>query len=468
MTFLRLAAACALPLWLAACAVPRAPAPPEIVAPTQWYAPMPHGGRLADLVRWWRELDDAVLADLIDQAQTGSPTIAAAQARIAQARAARAASRAALLPSVDGAASLTRGNAQAPLPLATTAQVGAEAGWEIDLFGGRQYAIDAAQARLRSAEAGWHDARITVAAETAASYFRLRACQRLLEVSQGDAGSRAETARLAQLSADAGFTPPANAALARAAAADSAARLIQQRAQCEIELKTLVALTGLAEPALAARLAQTRTAIPGTLFGVAALPARVLAQRPDVFQAEQAIAAASAEVGAARADRYPRLSLSGSIRAGLVRTGGDTVEAQTWAIGPLAVSVPLFDGGRREANVDAAIGRYQEAVALYRGRVRSAVSEVEQALVAIDAALRRGDSVRTAARNFQAYFDSVEARYRSGLASLVELEDARRDLFAAQTAVVGLERDLQSAWVSLYRAAGGGWERDASALAAQP
>ncbi len=113
-----------------------------------------------------------------------------------------------------------------------------------------------------------------------------------------------------------------------------------------------------------------------------ALPAQVLAQRPDVYNAEREVAAASADVASAQAQRYPRLTLSGSVGAAQVRMGGVTTDLNTWNyIGPLALSVPIFDGGRRAAQTDAAQARYDEAASQYRAKVRQAVSEVEQALV---------------------------------------------------------------------------------------
>ncbi|MEJ7930360.1 efflux transporter outer membrane subunit [Ramlibacter sp. AN1015] len=470
MTHLRWAAALALPLWLGACAVARPPTAPNLPAPLQWQAPLPHGGEIASLRAWWRQFNDPLLAELVDAGQEQSPTVDAARARIAQAAAARAATAAALLPGVDGAASVTRGNAQPPLPLATTAQLNAQAAWEIDLFGARANEVAAAEARLRSAQAGWHEARISIAADTAASYFRLRTCQWLLEVTGNDVRSRTETARLTQLSAEAGFTPPATAALARATAAEGRARLTQQRAQCDQERKTLVALTGVPESQLRERLAGRPAPTLAALFAIESLPAQVLAQRPDIYQAEQAVAAASAEVGSARAALYPRLSLTGSIAAGVVRASGTTSDAQTWAIGPLAISVPLFDAGRREANVQGAIGRYDEAAAVYRARVRQAVAEVERALVALDSARAREDEARAAVQDFRGFYQATEARQRNGLASLVELEDARRDLLAAETGLVSLYGELQAAWTSLYRAAGGGWDRgdSAASLASRP
>ena len=372
----------------------------------------------------------------------------------------RAAAGSAQLPTLDAQAAASRGNNQPPAPLASTAQVGLQSRWEIDLFGGRAADAQAAQARLEGAQAGWHGARVAVAAETANSYIGLRICQRLLEVAGNDARSRAETSRLSELSAQAGFTAPAVSALARASAAESSARLTQQRAQCDAELKALVALSGVAEPALRQKLGTAWTQPQqGDLFAVAAVPAEVLAQRPDVFEAEREVAAASADVGSARADRFPRLSLSGSVAAGTIRAGGTTTDAQTWAIGPLALSLPLFDAGARAANVDAAQARYEEAAALYQARVRDAVREVEQALVALDSARARGEDARIATEGYRVSFTATEARFRAGLASLVELEDARRTALAAETALVGLQRERLAAWVALYRAAGGGWSR---------
>jgi multidrug efflux system outer membrane protein len=451
---------------VAGCAVP-GPAMRAEVPPAQWYAPLPHNGALSDLTLWWQQLNDPLLVELIESAQIANPTVASAVSRIRQARAARAAAGAALLPTLDGQAAAARGNTQPPAPLATSLQAGLQAAWEIDLFGGNRAAASAAQERLVGAQAGWHEARVSVAAETANSYVSLRTCERQLEVALNDARSRAETSRLSELSAQAGFTAPATAALARASAAEGSARATQQRALCEIEIKALVALTAMAEPGLRQRLV-TPWSEPGQVVSmvVPAVPAQVLAQRPDVYQAEREVAAASADVGSARAQQFPRLTLSGSIAAGTVRTGGVSTDLQTWSIGPVALTVPVFDAGRRAAGVDAAQARYEEAAALYAARVRQAVREVEEALVTLDSARARGEDAKVAAEGFRVSFVATEARYRSGLASLVELEDARRTLLAAETALVGLQRERAAAWIALYRALGGGWVRPESVAAA--
>ena len=454
----RAAAGLLLLFSLAGCALPRPPAAVDAPQAARWQAPLPHGGNVSDLTQWWTQFGDPLLVDLVEAAQTVSPTVATAGTRIAQARAARIAAQSALLPSLDASVSVTRGNAQTGVPLSTLSQANLQTAWEVDVFGGRGAQADAAAARLRGAQAGWHDARVAVAAETATTYVDLRICERQLEVARNDARSRAETSRLTGLSADAGFTAPAVAAQARASAAEAAARATQQQAQCELATKALVALTGLPEPQLRRRLASGWTEPAGiATAAIPALPADLLAQRPDVFAAGLEVAAASADVGAARADLYPRLTLTGQIGVGLLHAGGQTVGAQTWQIGPLAVSVPVFDAGRREAQADAAVARYEEAVLQYGARVRQAVREVEDALVNLRSAHDRSEDARTAVEGYRASFAAAEARYRSGLGSLIELEDQRRVLLAAETALVGLQRDRVAAWIALYRALGGGW-----------
>lgn len=456
---LRLLMTAWVPLALGACATSTPPATVSAPAPTAWQAPLPHQGSLAGLSQWWAQLDDPLLVELIDAAQVISPGVAQARSRIVQARATQVTSRAALGPSLDGQANASRGFNEQVAGIATTAQAGLQASWEIDLFGANAATKTAADQRLAGAQALWHEARVSVAAEVALQTSSLRTCLEQRNVAERDAQSRGETSRLSALSERAGFTAPATAALARASAAEAAARASQQRMQCDVELKTLVALTGWEEPALRARLAGAPgKPAPDALFAIPALPAQVLAQRPDVYNAEREVAVASAEVGGAQAQRYPRLSLSGTVGAGWVRTGGVTTDLSTWTIGPLALSVPLFDGGRRAAQVDAAQARYDEAAALYRARVRQAVSEVEQALVRLQSTAERNASARTAAEGYRVSFDATEARWRGGLASLVELEDARRTSLAAENALIALQHERQSAWVALYRAAGGGWD----------
>ena len=455
MKLVRIVCIALAPLALSACAL-APPAQVSMPVPPQWQASLPHNGSLTDLNAWWRQQGDPLLAELIGSAQAVSPTVAMAASRLAQSRAERVGAGAALLPSLDAALSGTRANQQSTLPGGTTVQGGLQTAWEIDLFGARRAERNAAQQRLAGASALWHDARVSVAAEVANQYYSLRACEQLLAVARLDAASRADTSRLTKLSADAGFQAPATAALARASAAEGSARLTQQRALCDIDIKALVALTAIDEPALRGKLAGAPVAAAPPI-AIATLPAQVLAQRPDVFNAEREVAAASADVGSAQAQRFPRLALQGSIGAGSFRSGGETTKSDTWSIGPLALTLPIFDAGRRRANVNAASARYEAAVINYRASARQAVREVEQALVNLNSVSARGADGLVALEGFRVSFVATEDRYKNGMASLLELEDARRTRLAAENAVVNLQRESNAAWIALYRASGGGW-----------
>lgn len=463
-----------LPLLLAACSVMRPPARVDAPAPAQWQTPapaaLPHGGSPQDLATWWAQASDPLLVELIAAAQDASPTLASAAARIAEARAARVQAGAAGLPTLDGTLAASRGNSLAgagsgtsSLPAFTNAQAGVQARWEIDLFGGLAAGRDAASARLDASQAQWHAARVSVAAETANAYVAERACARQLALVDSEVASRNESARLTGLSVQAGFAAPADAVLVRAGAADAAARRTQQQTQCALQRQAIVALTGWEATRLAQRLdaRPAAYAVPA-LPGVDTVPARALAQRPDVYAAERAVAAASADAGAAQAQRYPSLSLGGNISVMHLRGAGTSQNLQTWSIGPLSLTVPIFDGGVRSAQADAAQARYDEAVAQYRASVRQGVREVEEALLRLQDAERRAGDAGNAERLYQSAFEAAQVRYDNGLSNLFELEDARRTWFAAQAALVTLQRDRGEAWVALYRSLGGGWSRPAT------
>jgi NodT family efflux transporter outer membrane factor (OMF) lipoprotein len=448
-----------LALGLAGCSNFMPPTRVDNQVASQWQAPLPHQGAVSTLAQWWQQQGDPVLAELIDAAQAVSPSVAQSLARVDAARATWAAANATLLPSLDASASASRGVSQPNVPLATTQTIGLQATWELDLVGANRAVSGAADAQVQGVQARWHDARVSVAAEVANSYYNLSTCSQLLDLARQDSASRQETARLAEVSAKAGFTAPSNAALARASAADGSNRVTQQAASCELDIKGLVALTGLTEPDLKKQLAPAlfKPALAAP-FLIASVPAQTLTQRPDVFAAERDVIVTSAQIGYAKAQRLPRLSLNGSIGALRYASQGSTTSLDTWSFGPLALSLPLFDGGQRAANVTSAESNYTQAVAAYRGKVRQAVREVEEALVNLQSTDARKVNAEVSATGYAESLQATQARYSQGLASLVELEDARRNSLAAQSAQVALALERNRAWVALYRALGGGFD----------
>ncbi len=448
-------------LTLAACAVGPTHAPPAATATAAWQAPLPHGGDAAALANWWSRWNDPVLVGLIEAAQATSPTLDQAAARIAQARAVQAIAGSSVLPGVTANAGATRSNSGVAANGAvamSNVNTSLQAAWELDLFGANRRTREAADARFTARSIDWHSARISLAAEVATAYVGLRIDEALLTGFERDAQSRSETSRLTGLKTDAGFEAPANAALAKASASEAAARLTAQRAQVDLDIKSLAALTGLAETVLRKTIVVDGIKLPSpATFAVNAIPAAALAQRPDLAALERELAALTAEIGVAEADRYPRISLTGSVGYSVTRMAGFTSDGATWGFGP-SITMPLFDAGRRSANVDLAKARYAESLAAYKATATRAVREVEEALTQLQAAQTRLPQLNAALAGYVAFEKAAQARLSVGAGSVLELEDARRAVLGAQVAVLTLERERANAWISLYRAAGGGWD----------
>ena len=443
---------------LTGCAVGPDYRKPELSTPANWHAPLPHRGDTQILSDWWSQFDDPLLAELIAKAEQDSPSLAQAVARIAQSRAQSAAARSALWPNLNAKASHQRSGGKEGFADSKTIDSGSlDAGWEFDIFGANRRGREAAEARYAGAQAYWHDARVSLAAEVAQTYVGLRTCEALLADAQDDLDSRRATEEMSTRKTEAGFGTPADTALAEASAADAANQLIARQAECDIGVKTLVALTGIEEPALRDRLAsgKARLPMPASLT-VDLLPAQVLRQRPDLIAAERELAAASADIGSAQAARYPSLTLSGSIGVQHIKVNGFGQQGKVWGFGP-SLDLPIFDAGRRAANVDLAQARYDEAFAAYRARARQAVREVEQALVTLDSISRREAEVRRAASGYEQAFQAAEERWQAGLASQLELEEIRRLAVGARSQHLSVRREAVSAWISLYRAVGGSW-----------
>ena len=459
-------AACLAALGTGGCAVGPdyiKPAPFGSVAMATWVAPLPHHGSSVELVNWWQRWNDPVLVELLAQAQRQNRSIAQSSARITQARAAYRAATSALLPSAAANASDNRSKGgQGELgatgnTLERSRSLSLDAAWELDVVGGTRRGREAAAQRALARESDWHDARVSIAAEVAATYVNLRACEVLLGGYRIDVASRAETAQLTKLKVNAGFEAPANAALTDASAAEARARLAQQQANCDLSIKSLAELTALDETQLRAKLMASTAKLPSpTGFAISVIPAAAISQRPDIASAERELMAASNDIGLAMADRFPRVSLMGSIGFSENSGSGYDTRGRTWSYGP-AISLPIFDMGRRAANVDAARARFEESIAAYQGKTLRAVREVEEALVRLDSAKRREKDANMALVGYQRFLTAAAARVREGAGSLTELEEARRAVVQAQGVAVGVTLDRLVGWINLYKAVGGGW-----------
>lgn len=438
-------------------------ADPRMPLAASFHAPMPVVSGIAntakdgtDMRQWWRQFDDPALADLVELALAYSPSLGQAQARIAQARASAGSARAARWPSVDANGRVQRSNAQGPA--SGNASLSLDASWELDLFGANRNAQHAAQARWQARQLQAESIKVSVAAETAISFINYRNCRGQLAILDEDLSSRQQTWHLSKLKIAAGFTAPADAALAQAALADARQRRAAQELACEMEVKAMQALTGVEESQLRQKLAHNAGQLPKpAAFKVNSIPAQALAQRPDIASAEQDLAASYFDLSSAEAARWPRINLLGSIGVSALSLGGQDSSNRSWSIGPM-LSLPFLNAGKTQAEIDSAKARQQEAYESYRQQVIEAVKEIEQALLRLDASGKRADDAALASAEYGKFFTASDAQYQLGSISLLDLEEARRSWLNARQGELNLQYETVLAWLSLYKAVGGGWQ----------
>lgn len=420
----------------------------------------------APAARWWTTLQDPVLDRLVDEALARSPTLAIANARVAQSRAALAANRTAVLPSLNTSFAAPYINVPGNLlggddggrDEINAFNLGFDAAWEIDLFGGTRRKIEQAAARAEAAEAGVADARVTLSAEIARAYVGLRARQAMQVLQQRQLEiDRAQTG-LARERLKAGTAPaqPLNAAEAQAFASE--ADLARTGAEIAVLMDQIAVLTGREPGALDPTLA-TPAAIPLPPAEVAVGdPALLLRSRPDIRIAERQLAAANAEIGVQVANKFPKISF-----LGLLGLGGQNIADVLDPGNIVGIALPqikwsLFDGGRADRQIDSAKGAFAETEASYRRTVLAALQDAEGSLARFGAQriafARTVDAEQRAQRNVTLQGQRLDA----GTASHGDKLTAERQAVQAAMASASARAELTTAFVAVEKALGLGWQ----------
>jgi NodT family efflux transporter outer membrane factor (OMF) lipoprotein len=450
---------------LAGCAMGPQPTPPsaeELRLPSRFAADGAVGGDvdLADgveLARWWQQFDDPRLAALVERAIAGNPDIDQALARVERARALRRQSASALFPQADGAVSAVRGASSAG-PDTESYAAGVDARWALDLFGGQRRSLEAADADLAAAGFDLANVQSLLAAEVASTYVDLVTARRRIAASRASLGVQEQNLQIASWRAQADLVSQLDVEQTRAQRAQTAAALPPiQQAEANARYR-LAVLVGEAPGTLDAELAGAFT-LPSALPVVAAgLPTALLTRRPDLRASERTLAAATARIGVAKAQRFPGLSLAASIdssAAAFSAVGDDWVRNLV-----ASLSGPLFDAGQRRATQRAQEASADAAFAAYRKAVLNALEDVERALVARDTAERRIAALTEQRDASNAAATLARLRYREGLTDLRALLESERSLLAADDALAAAGGDQLKAAVQLYLALGGGWSPD--------
>jgi outer membrane protein, multidrug efflux system len=447
---------------------------PEVPMPATWRdTPSDRMiGRPDTLGRWWTKFGDPVLDRLIEQAVSGNLDLQVAQARVREARAARGIAAAGALPQVDASADYgrTRHSESIP-PFKDTRgpespfgardqnlfQAGFDASWEIDVFGGVRRDKEAALAQMQATEEAHRDVLITLLADVARNYVQLRGAQRQLAILDATLRSEQDTLSLVKARAVAGLATDLDVARAEGLIATTTSQRPVLMRQTGEAIHQLGVLIGEGPDALAEQLATAADipVLPPEL--PAALPSDLLSRRPDLRQAERELAAATARVGVARADLFPRFSIVGSI-GHLSDEPGDlpALRSQFWSFIP-GVRWPILSGGRIRANIRAQSARQERAQKTYEKAILTALQDVADALLAYNRERDRQEALRAAiAANRRALDVSLE-RYTSGVETFLSVLDAQRSVYAADDALAQSHRNLAVSLIAVYKSLGGGW-----------
>ena len=359
---------------------------PSLSLPTQWSAPAARGALPApELARWWRQLDDALLDRLLDEALAGSLDLKLAQSRLRQARASREQAVSGLFPSLTASAGASRNkssSAISALPARTLYDAGFDASWEIDLFGGTRRGIEAATAELDASAASLSNVRVSLLAEVAQNYIELRAYQQRLAIARDNLTSQSETVQITEWRNQAGLAASSDVEQARTSREQTRASIPDLEIGRTAAENRLAVLLGKNPGALHVQLVEVR-AFPDVPASVGAgIPAEVLRQRPDLIVAERTLAAETARLGQKQAQRFPSLNLGGSFGWQAYSFGalGGSDTLMRAISGTLAAT--LFDGGRLRSAVAVQSAVQEQALLAYQGSVLGALEEIENALTA--------------------------------------------------------------------------------------
>jgi len=418
---------------------------------------------------WWRTFDDPMLDRAVERALSRNLDLAQVQARVEQARAAASLTSANLMPAVDASGSAERVHSSLKSPIGEIAHavgaprnysdyaLGAQASWEIDLFGGLRRGREAAIADERVAEAGAGAMRVSIAAEAADAYIALRELQARMAAAEAQERTQDKLVELVRQRFNEGVSSDREFQRAVAALEGVRASIPPLRAAIDGQLNRLDVLMGAQAGTYRAEFLPA-TIVPAAPPPAGSLtPADLLRRRPDVVAAEHRLIAANARIGTAIAEYYPHISIGAVLGFSSLGTADIFSRAAQQAQGVAGLRWRLFDFGRIDAEVAMSRGREGEALAGYRNAILKATEDVETALSRL---AQRGIEAKLRERQIAALRiarNQTQLAYENGVVGLIDVLDADRELLAASDRLATAKSEEARASVAAFRALGGGW-----------
>ncbi len=450
--------------------------PPATSVPAAWSEQMAGGTatQAIESCRWWQTFKDPVLTSLIDRAVQSNLDLRVAQSRLREARASRDITAAGLWPSLNSSGSYTRTHNSKYGPAARSAaaggsasafslqqdlfQLGFDASWEIDVFGGTRRAVEAADATVAAVQENERSVLLSLLAEVARNYVELRGAQRQIVITRNNIQTQKDTLDLTRSRYTAGLTSEIDVLRQEAQLTSTQSQIPTLESSVKRSIHRLGTLLGKDPGALIQELSKDAP-IPGTPPEVpVGLPSDLLRRRPDVRSAERELAAATAQIGVAVADLFPRFSLTGFVGRQSEQFSDLSLGASKfWSVGP-SIQWPIFQGGRITANIKVQNALQEQALAIYEQTVLTSLEDVENALVDYSKEQVR---YRSLAESVDANLRTVTLTnelYTRGLIDFLNVLDSQRSLYISQFQLVQSQQNVTLNLVALYKALGGGWE----------
>jgi multidrug efflux system outer membrane protein len=452
-------------LLLSGCVVGPEHEAPQTALPVKFSEGSSKAAADVTLAPWWTAFNDRRLNGLVETGLSQNLDVLQALERITSAEASFEAADSGAFPQVNVSASQETGqrNAEGALttdsPRSSTSTGSLSVSWLLDLFGQYKRSKESAKATLDAAYAQSDVARLTFLSSVVSAYVDARYYQERIAIARKNLASRRETLELTKLQLEAGAASRLDVVQSEGLVNSTLAEIPGLEISFRQSVHQISLLLGLPATSLLADL-QKGAAQPYARRGVnAGVPADLIRNRPDIRAAERNLAAATAEIGVAEAALYPSITLSGSITPLYVSTSSAFGKSTTWGFGP-SLNLPIFDAGARVATVKAREAAAREAYLAWKETVLGAVSEVENALVAVSRTRQTVSALTATVRSYEEALSLATASYRDGASSLLDVLDAQRNVASAQANLAQAVQQLANGYVSLNVAIGGGYAWD--------
>jgi outer membrane protein, multidrug efflux system len=438
---------------------------PEMKTPGTWQKDI--SGATSDkkaeqeiLSKWWTTFNDPVLSGLMERAVEGNLNLKQALNSVRQARIQRGITETSLLPTVTSSGSAGRTYAKDMMGDFTgtnSFRAGLDASWELDIFGGTKRSLEASDAELQATQESYRDALVSLLSEVALNYIEVRSYQARLMVAESNLKSQEETGNITKWRYQAGLTTGLDVENADKTLEQTRSQIPSLKSSLDQAKNRIAVLLGSEPGTLDSELAEYKPVPVAPKQIAVGIPADLLRRRPDLRKAERSLAAQTAKIGVAEAERYPKISLSGTIGLSALALG-DFFSTDSLSTGVSSgISWPVYNAGKLMKNIEIQWAAQEQQLIAYKATLLTALEDVDNALSSYTYDQIKHESLQKASNSAEKAAEISRAQYSSGLIDFQSVLEAESTLLTYQDNLAQSDARIISDLVSLYKALGGGW-----------